>query len=90
MFTDVTFHIETFSTNMTFTTLSKLIFTWKIHLRQCNVRSVENISRRNENNGTPTKKACDFFVPVWRSQYFRHLLQNPNFTLISSFPNNQY
>ena len=26
-----------------------------------NVKSVENISRKNENNGTPTKKGPDFF-----------------------------
>ena len=60
MFSDVTFHIETFSTNMTFTTLSLGLFIWKRHLGQCNVKSVENISKRNENNGTPTKKALDF------------------------------
>ena len=29
-------------------------------------------------------------VPVSRFQYFRHLLQNPNLTLMSSFPNNHY
>ena len=61
MFSDVTFHIETFSTNMTFTTLFISLFIWKRHLRQCNVKSVENISRRNENNGTPTNKAPYFF-----------------------------
>ena len=64
MFSDVTFYIKTFSTNMTFITLSIGIFTWKRHLRQCNVKSVENISRRNENNGTPTKKHMIFLVPV--------------------------
>ena len=61
MFSDVTFHLETFSINLTFTTLSLCIFTWKRHFRQCNVKSVDNISRRNENNGTATKKAPDFF-----------------------------
>ena len=29
-------------------------------------QSVENISRRNENKGTPTKKHQIFLVPVWR------------------------
>ena len=75
---------------MTLTTLSIWIFTWKIHLRQGNVKSVENISRRNKNNRTPTKKEPIFWVPVWRFQNFRHLLQNPNLTLMSSFPNNHY
>ena len=31
-----------------------------------------------------------FLVPVCRFQYFRHLLQNPNLKLMSSFPNNHY
>ena len=31
-----------------------------------------------------------FLVPVWRFQYFRPLLQNPNLILMSSFPNNHY
>ena len=88
MVSDVTFHIEMFSTNMTFTTLSICIFTWKIHLRQRNVKSVENISRRNGNSGTPTKKNMNYWVPVWRFKYFRHTLQNPNLKLMSSFPNN--
>ena len=86
----MTFHIEMFSTNMTLTTLSIWIFTWKIHLGQYSVKCVDNISRRNENNGKPTKKHLIFFIPVWRFQYFRHLLQNPNLKLMSSFPNNHY
>ena len=36
------------------------------------------------------KKHQIFMVPVWRFQYFRHLLQNPNLKLIASFPNNHY
>ena len=90
VFSDVTFHIETFSTNMTLKNLFLWLFTWKRHLRQCNVKSVENISRRNENNRTPTKKAPLFLVPVWRFQYFRNLLKNPNLKLMASCPNNHY
>ena len=41
---------------MPFTTL----FIWKRHLGQCNVKSEENIERKNENNGTPMKKGLDF------------------------------
>ena len=29
-------------------------------------------------------------VPVQRFQYFRHILQNPNLKIITSFPNNHY
>ena len=91
MFSDVIFHIKTFSTNMTFSTLSIWLFKWKRHFRQCNVKSVENITKRNENNRTPTKKRLDFFlVPVWRFQYFKHLLQNPNLKLMASFLHNHY
>ena len=89
MFSDVTFHIEMFATNMTFTTLYLWIFTWKIHFKQCNVKSVENMLRRNENNGTPTKKAPDFFGSCLEISIF-HLLQNPILKLMSSFPNNHY
>ena len=90
MFSDVTFHFETFPTNMTFTAWFMWLFIWKRNLRQFNVKSVENISRRNENHGTHAKKALGFLVPGWRFQYFRHLLQNPNLKLMASFPNNHY
>ena len=91
MFSDVTFYLETFPTNMTFTTWFIWLFIWKRHLRQCNVKSVENISRRNENHATLTKKAlCFVLVSGWRFQYFRHLLQNPNLKLMANFPNNHY
>ena len=36
------------------------------------------------------KKHLIFFIPVWRFQYFRHLLQNLNLKLMSSLPNNHY
>ena len=31
-----------------------------------------------------------FLVPVWRLQYFRHILQNPNLKQMASCPNNHY
>ena len=85
MFSDVTFHIETFSTNMTFTTLSIWLFRWKRHFRQCNVKSVKNISRRYENNQTPTKKHLIFFGSFLEIWIFQKFLQNPNKKLIASF-----
>ena len=91
MFSDVTFHIETFSTNMTFITFSIRIFTWKRHLRQCNVKSVENILKKEMIiTEHINKKHQIFLVPVWRYQYFIHLLQNPNLKLMASFLNNHY
>ena len=67
------------------------LFIWKRHLRQCNVKSVEHISRRNDNHGTLAKKSTWFFwVPVWRFQYVKHLLRNPNLKLMAGFPNNHY
>ena len=91
MFSDVTFKIETFSTNMAFTTLSKWIFTRKRHLKQCNVKSVKNISRRNENNGIPSKEAPTFFWFLWGDFNISDIfLQNPSLILMSYFPNNHY
>ena len=56
-----------------------------------NVKSVENISRKMGITEHLQKKVPDFFlVPVWICQYFRHISQNPNLILISSFSNNQY
>ena len=83
MFSDVTFHIETFSTNMTFTTLSIWLFRWKRHFRQCNVKKYEN-------NQTPTKKHLIFFGSVLEISIFQTFLQNPNLKLMASFLNNHY
>ena len=55
-----------------------------------NVKSLENISRRNEHNGTPKKSTLFLLVTVWRFQYFRHILPNPNPKIMASFPNNHY
>ena len=52
------------------------IFQEERHLGHCNIKSVENISRRNNNNETPSQKAPDFFVLVWRYKYSRHLFCN--------------
>ena len=61
MFSDVTFHLETISTNMTYTTKYIWLFMWKSQLKHSNVKSVENISRRNKNHKTCAKKALTFF-----------------------------
>ena len=75
IFSDVTFHPETVSTNIT---QSIWLFIWKRQFRHRNVKSVENISRRNKNCKTCAKKNTLFFlVPIWIFQHFRHLLQNP-------------
>ena len=71
IFSDVTFHIETFSTNITFTSLTICLFIWKRHLGQCNVKSVENISRRNKNNQTRLKKTLDFFCSCLEISIFQ-------------------
>ena len=55
---------------------------------QC--KKCKNISQRNENNGTPTKKHLIFIVPVQRFQYFRNILQTPNHKIMANFPNNHY
>ena len=89
MFSDVTFHIESFSTDITFTTLSIWIFTWKRHLTQCNVKSVK-IFQEEMRITEHLQKNHLFFVLVWWFPYFRHLLQNPNLILLSSITNNHY
>ena len=61
MFSYVTYYPETISTNMTYTTKSIWLFMWKRQLRHINVKSVENISRRNKNHKTCAKKALTFF-----------------------------
>ena len=61
MFSYVTFHLETFPTNMTFKTSFIWLYIWKRLVWQCNVKSVENISGRKENQGTHAKKALGFF-----------------------------
>ena len=74
-----------------FPTLSIWIFTWKRHLRQCNIKSVENMSRKNENKEKPTKKsAWSSLVPVWIFQYFRHYFKNPFPKIMACFSNNHY
>ena len=91
IFSDVTLDIQTFPTSITFTTLSSWLFTWKSHLMQCNVKSVEKFLRRNENNKTPTKKHLIFiFNSRLDISIFRHLLSNLNLKLMASFPNNHY
>ena len=60
MFFIVTFHLEIVSANKTFTNQSMIIHVKK-NRRQCNVISVENISRRNKNIGILAKKAIHFF-----------------------------
>ena len=60
MFSIVTFHLDIVSANMTFTNQSMIIHV-KIYRRQCNVISVENISRRNKNHITLEKKRLHFF-----------------------------
>ena len=60
MFSNVTFYLETISTNRTYTTLSIWLFMWKRQLRHCNVKSVNNISRKTQNHKTCAKKALIF------------------------------
>ena len=61
MFCDVTFHPNTISTNMTKTTETIWLLMWKRQLRHGNVKSVENISRRNKNYKTCAKKTLSVF-----------------------------
>ena len=61
-FFDVTFKLETVSTNMTFTTHSIWLFKWKRHLRQCNVKSVKHTLRRNNNKKCTCKKSTWFLL----------------------------
>ena len=64
MFSNVTFHLEIVLTNMTFTNQSMIIHVKNLK-RQCNVISVENILRRNENHKTlPHKTIFSFFFLV--------------------------
>ena len=43
-----------------------------------------------ESRNTCKTSTWFFWVPGWRFQYFRHLLQNPNLKLMAGFPINHY
>ena len=78
MFSIVTFHLEIFSANMTFTNQSMIIHVKYIYRRQCNVISVENILRRNKNHGTVAKKQLIFFGNLLKISTFQTYVIKPN------------
>ena len=90
MFFNVTFLLETFPTNMTFATWFIWLLIWKRHLWQCNVKSIENISRRNKNHKTLAKKALVFFGSLLEISIFQTSFTNPNLKLMAGFSNNHY
>ena len=61
-----------------------MIIPVKMQLMHKNVKSVENILRRNKNHKTHAIKALRFLVPIWRFQNFRHILQNPKLKQIAT------
>ena len=83
MFSDVTFHQETISTNMTYTTLYMWLFMWKRQLRHSNVKSVRTISRKTRIRKHVQKKDLVFLVPFRWFQHFKHLLKNLKLKLMA-------
>ena len=61
MFYDVLFHLETFSTNVTWPTWSMWLSMWKRHFGHRNVKSVVNISRKNRESRTTCKTSTYIF-----------------------------
>ena len=59
------------------------------HAMQCQ-KCRKYFKKKWESQNTCKKSTWFFLAPGCRFQYFRHLLQNPNFKLITGFPNNHY
>ena len=83
MFSDAKFHVEMFPQTWHLQLILYEYSHGKRRFRQCNVKSVKNISRRNENNRTPTKKAPDFFGSCAEISIFQtSLTKSKSFTTV--------